>query len=246
MINILSLNLYYFTKIDKMKKCFLGLLLTTTIALSSKAQVYVQGGLNLANISKTNDGQTEKNNILPSFNVGVLGRLPLADMFSLESGLLLTGRGSKAETYFNGGNDYIKTKFNPLYLEVPLNAVVKIPLQAGSNIFFNAGPYAAIGIGGKSRQEAKFGPLMSSSTKNIAFSNDDPFTSEEEDAGYNKLKRFDYGLNFGGGFQLKHLILKVNYGLGLAKINSTESNNNSNDKNKYRTLSFSVGIPLGK
>ena len=32
----------------------------------------------------------------------------------------------------------------------------------------------------------------------------------------------------------------------IAKINSTESNNNANDKNKYRTLSFSVGIPLGK
>ena len=60
------------------------------------------------------------------------------------------------------------------------------------------------------------------------------------------LTRFDFGLNFGGGFQFKHLILKANYGLGLAKINSTQSNNNANDKNKYRTLSFSVGIPLGK
>jgi len=229
-----------------MKKVFLGLVLTATVALSTKAQVYVQGGLNLANISKTNDGQTEKNNILPSFNVGVLGRLPLADVLSLESGLLLTGRGSKAETYFNNGNDYIKSRFHPLYLEVPLNAVVKIPLQTGSNVFFHAGPYAAMGIGGKSKQESKFGPLYSSSTKNIEFSNDDPFTSEEEDAGYNKLKRFDYGLNFGGGFQFQHVILKVNYGLGLAKINSTESDNNSNDKNKYRTLSFSVGIPLGK
>ena len=229
-----------------MKKLFLGLVLTTVVALSTKAQVYVQGGLNLANITKTKDGQTEKNNILPSFNVGVLGRLPISSMFSLESGLLLTGRGSKAETYFNGGNDYVKTKFNPLYIEMPLNAVVKIPLEKESNVFFNAGPYVAMGIGGKSRQESKFGPLMSSSTRNIKFSNDDPFTSEEEDAGYDRLKRFDVGLNFGGGVQFGHVILKANYGLGLTKINSTESNNNADDKNKYRTLSFSVGIPLGK
>lgn len=229
-----------------MKKLFLGLLLTTTVVLSTKAQVYVQGGLNLANITKTNDGQTEKNNILPSFNVGILGRLKLDPMFDLESGVLLTGHGSKAETYFNGGNDYVKTKFNPLYIQVPLNAVVKIPLEKESSIFFNAGPYAAIGIGGKSSSESKFGPLMSSSSKTIVFSNDDPFTSEEEDAGYNKLKRFDFGLNFGGGFQFQHFIIKANYGLGLAKINSTESNNTANDKNKYRTLSFSVGIPLGK
>lgn len=230
-----------------MKKVFLGLVLTTTIAISTKAQVYVQGGLNLANITKTNDGQTEKNNILPSFNVGILGRLPVADMFSIESGLLLTGRGSKAETYFNGGNDYVKSRFNPLYLEVPLNAVVKIPFGAKeTNVFFNAGPYVAMGIGGKSRRDSKFGPLVSSSTSNIQFSNDDPFTSQQEDARYDRLKRFDFGLNFGGGLQFQHVIFKVNYGLGLAKINSTQSDNTANDKNKYRTLSFSVGIPLSK
>lgn len=229
-----------------MKKVFLGLVLTTAISLSTKAQVYLQGGLNLANITKTNDGQTEKNNILPSFNVGILGRLPIADMFSIESGLLLTGRGSKAETYFNGGNDFVKSKFNPFYVEIPLNAVVKIPLEKKSNVFFNAGPYVAIGIGGKSRRDTKFGPLVSSSTSNIEFSNDDPFTSQQEDARYDRLKRFDFGLNFGGGFQFQRVLLKVNYGLGLAKINSTQSDNTVNDKNKYRTLSFSVGIPLSK
>ncbi len=228
-----------------MKKLFLGLVLTTTVAVSTQAQVYVQGGLNLANITNTNDGQTEKNNILPSFNVGILGRLDLAPMFALESGALLTGHGSKAETYFTNGN-YTKSKFNPLYVEVPLNAVVKIPLAKESSLFFNAGPYAAIGIAGKSKRESKIGPLFSTSESTIQFSNDNPFTSEEEDAGYNKLKRFDFGLNFGVGFQFNHVILKANYGMGLAKINSTESNNTANDKNKYRTLSFSVGIPLGK
>jgi hypothetical protein len=232
-----------------MKKVILSLTLITAITLSTRAQVYIQGGLNLANITKTNDGQTEKNNILPSFNAGILGRLDLAPMFALESGALLTGHGAKAETYFTNGN-YTKSKFNPLYIQVPLNAVVKIPLgstkDSKSNVFFNAGPYAAIGIGGKSKTESKVGPLMSSSEKTIQFSNDDPFTSQEEDAGYNKLKRFDFGLNFGGGFQFDHFIIKANYGLGLAKINSTESNNTANDKNKYRTFSVSVGIPLGK
>ncbi len=228
-----------------MKKVLFGLVLTAAV-LSTNAQVYVQGGLNLANITKTNDGQVEQNNVLPTFNVGILGRLELTKMFSLESGLLFTGHGSKAETYFNGGNDYVKSRFNPLYLELPLNAVVKIPLENESNIFFNAGPYVAMGIAGKSVSESKFGPLYSSSSESIDFSNDDPFTSEEEDAGYNKLKRFDAGLNFGGGFEFKYLILKVNYGLGLTKINSTESNNSANDKNKYRTLSFSVGFPLGR
>ncbi len=229
-----------------MKKLLLGLALTTGIALSGHAQVYIQGGLNLSNITKTNDGQTEKNNILPSFNAGILGRLGLSENLDLESGILFTGHGSKAETYFNGGADYVKSKFNPIYVQVPLNAVVKIPLPQGSNVFFHAGPYAAMGIGGKSKTESKIGPLLSTSESSIKFSNDDPFTSQQEDAAYNKLKRFDFGLNIGGGFGFKHVILKVNYGMGFTKINSTESNNTANEKNKYRTLSFSVGIPLGK
>lgn len=228
-----------------MKKVVLGLILTTAVALSTKAQIYLQGGLNLANISKTTDGQTEDNNMLPSFNAGILGRFDLSPMFDLESGVLLSGHGSKAETYFTNGN-YVKTKFNPLYLQVPLNAVVKIPMAKESAVFFHAGPYVAMGVGGKSKREIKSFLGTSNEESSIRFSNDDPFTSQQEDAGYNKLKRFDFGLNFGGGFQFQHVILKANYGLGLAKINSTESNNTENDKNKYRTLSFSVGIPLGK
>lgn len=229
-----------------MKTLSLSLFLTLSISLYTSAQVYLQGGVNLANITKTNDGQTEKNNILASFNTGILGRFDLSKELDLESGLLFTGHGSQAETYFNGGNDYVKSRFNPFYLQVPLNAVIKIPIEKQSGFFFHAGPYIAMGIGGRSRSESKIGPFMSSSSRSIKFSNDDPFTSEQDDAAYDKLKRFDYGLNFGGGFEFEHLILKVNYGLGLAKINSTESNNSQNDKNKYRTLSFSIGIPLGK
>ena len=32
--------------------------------------------------------------------------------------------------------------------------------------------------------------------------------------------------------------------LALTKINSTQSNNSADDKNKYRTVSISLGIPL--
>ena len=199
-----------------------------------------------ANITKTNNGQTEKNNILPSFNAGILARFGLSETVDLESGLLLTGRGSKAETYFNSGADYVKSKFNPLYVEVPLNLIVKVPLDKTSGIFFNAGPYIAIGVGGKSKTASKLGPLYSSSSSSIKFSNDDPFTSQQDDAAYNKLKRFDFGANLGAGIDFGKLLLKANYGFGLAKINSVQGNNVSNDKNKFRTLSFSVGIPIGK
>ena len=218
-----------------------------TAITSAQAQLfYAQGGLNLANITKTSDGQTEKNAVLPTFNAGIMGRFGLSETVDLETGLLLTGKGSKAETYYNGGTDYVKSKFNPLYIELPLNLIVGIPLGKTNKIFFNAGPYTAIGIAGKSKFESKIGPLSSVSETDIKFSNDDPFTSRQDDASYDKLKRFDFGVNFGGGFTFNKLILKVNYGLGLTKINSTDSNNGADDKNKYRTMSFSVGIPLSR
>jgi Outer membrane protein beta-barrel domain len=232
------------SKTTKMKKLLMGIAVLGICSYSKAQMIYVQGGVNLSNITKTNDGQTEDNNTLTSFNAGVLGRFGLSKVVDLESGLLLTGRGAKAETYFNGGNDYVKAKFNPLYLELPLNLIVNVPLEANTGIFFNAGPYIAVGVGGKSKTDSKFGPLTSSSSNDIKFSNDDPFTSQQDDAEYDKLKRFDYGINVGAGFQLKRFILKANYGFGLAKINSTQSDNSANDKNKYRTLSFSVGIPL--
>lgn len=225
------------------------LLIITMLAgifTKTKAQVYVQGGVNLANITQTKSGQTQDNNLLTTFNVGILSRFNLSQPIDLESGLLFEGRGSKANSYFGSTNDdnYVKTKFNPLYLEVPLNVVVRIPLQKKMNIFFNAGPYAAMGIAGKSTTDSKIAGATTSSSSNIKFSNDDPFTSQQDDAAYDKIKRFDFGLNFGGGLDLGKVLLKVNYGFGLTKINSTQSNNSADDKNKYRTLSISVGIPL--
>jgi len=102
-----------------------------------------------------------------------------------------------------------------------------------------------MGIAGKSKLTIKAGGIESTSSEDIKFNNDDPTTSEQEDAAYNKIRRFDYGLNIGTGIDLSKLIIKANYGFGFAKINSATTNNN-NDKNKYRTFSISVGIPIGK
>ncbi|MDQ6763371.1 MAG: PorT family protein [Bacteroidota bacterium] len=227
-------------------KTLLTLAIVLTMFAKAHSQVYLQGGVNLANITKTASGNTEKNNLLTTFNAGILGRFGLSKVIDLESGLLLQGHGSKAETYLtsNTNDNYVKTKFNPLYLEVPLNLVFRVPLEKNSNLFFHGGPYAAMGIAGKSKTDSKFLGSTSSGSNNIKFSNDDPFTSEQDDAAYDKIKRFDFGLNIGGGLDLGKILLKANYGFGLAKINSTQSNNSADDKNKYRTVSISIGFPL--
>ena len=232
-----------------MKKILIATAFAIAVLTNAKAQVYIQGGVNLANISTTTSGQTEDNNSLTSFNAGILSRFGLSKVVDLESGLLFTGKGSKAQTYFTNGSttdNYVITKFNPYYIEVPLNLVVRVPVKGIHGLFFHAGPYAAVGVAGKSTTDQKILGLSSHSENDIKFANDNPFTSRQEDASYYKLKRFDFGLNGGGGLDIGKLLFKVNYGYGLTKINSTESNNASDDKNKYRTLSFSLGLPIGK
>lgn len=231
-----------------MKKLLILIVATFFITHVQAQKIYVQGGVNLANISKDADGQMEKNNMLTTFNAGLMGRVDIASPLQLETGLLLSGQGAKAETYWNNGNDYVKAKFNPLYIQLPVNLVINFPMAANKNngFFINAGPYIAMGVGGKSKIDGKIAGIVFSSENDIKFNDDDPTTNQQEGASYDRLKRFDYGVNLGGGFNLNKIIIKANYGLGLAKINSTQTNNNDDDKNKFRTLSLSLGIPLGK
>ncbi len=227
-----------------MKK-LLGLLFFAGISCSVKSQnIYIQGGVNLANITSNEHGHVEKNKMLTSLNAGIMAGFGFSKLVDLETGLLFTGRGSKAETSFGNG-DYVKAKFNPYYIELPLNLVVNFPLNSSSKLFVHAGPYAAAGVGGKSSLEIKTGPIVTTTENEIQYAGEEPFSSDEDDASYYKLKRMDFGVNMGGGLKLNRVIVKVNYGLGLTKINSTENDNNANDKNKYRTLSLSVGVPLG-
>lgn len=231
-------------------KKMIALTMFIAAGMCAKAQFYVQGGLNLANITSTKAGETQDNNWLPTFNAGFMGRFGISDIFDIESGLLLTGKGSKAETYFTSAMDdnYVKSKFNPLYIELPVNAVVKFPLAAKgkANIFVNAGPYVAVGVAGKSKLDMKIAGIQTNTTRDVKFNNDDPFTSEQENAAYDKLKRFDYGFNIGAGVDLVKVLIKANLGIGLAKINSTQGNNSEDQKNKYRTVSISLGIPIGR
>lgn len=223
-----------------MKK-LVAIALCAGVFTTARSQVYLQGGVNLANVSTTASGQTQDNKTLTSFNAGILGRVNIAAPLAFETGLLVDGRGSKS-TNTTSGDNYYTAKFNPLYLEVPANLVLRLPLQSSSNIFINAGPYIAMGIAGKSKVDGRVAGVEFHSSTDIQFTSTDPTA---DDQAYSKLKRFDFGLNFGAGIDVGKLLVKVNYGLGMAKINSTQTNNSTDDKNKYRTLSLSLGIPLG-
>ncbi|HTL08164.1 MAG TPA: porin family protein [Chitinophagaceae bacterium] len=206
--------------------------------------VFIKGGYNLANVSVTPDGSIDKAAALSSFNIGIMGDVPLGRFLALQPGILYTGKGTKAQSGQPTDASYYKATSNPYYIEVPLNLVIKLPLASrNSSLFFGAGPYAAIGVAGKNKTEGKLYGVAFNSSEHISFSNDDPTTfNEQEGAGFGIMRRFDFGLNGTAGLQLNTVMLSVNYGYGLTKINSTEANNN--DSNKHRVLSFNIGFRL--
>lgn len=235
-----------------MKKNILLLTAASVLGLTAMAQVkpstnkgglMIKGGVNSANITINENGNVDDAKALTSFHVGAVLDLPLSTGLSLQPGLYYTGKGSKTQSGQETSSSYYKATSNPMYVELPVNVVGKIPLGGASNFYFGAGPYAAMGVAGKNKTEGKVFGLAFKSENDIVYSNDDPTTSQEEGRGYGKLKKFDYGFNVLTGIDFGKLSLGANYGYGLAKLNSG-STNNANDKNKNRVLSVSVGIKL--
>ena len=231
----------------KIKPILLGAIASlAAITLHAQSTGQLRGGINLANVSVNNNGRVDDANTLSSFQVGFIGDVPLAgNVISLQPGILFTGKGSKIQRGNPSDNGYFKQSSNPYYIEVPVNLVFKAPIGTGTRFFAGAGPYIAIGIAGKNKTEGRtiLGTTFNSE-RDIQFSDDDPTTfSEEEGTGFGVLKRFDYGLNGTAGIEGKSVVLGVNYGLGLAKLQSG-SNSSQDNNNKHRVLSFTLGFKL--
>jgi hypothetical protein len=233
-------------KINFMKRklsYFLMLVLVSGSMYAQESSVVLKGGLNLANVSINSNGDIDDARSLVSFHVGLQGDIPITPFLAIQPGVLFTGKGTKTQTGNTTDATYHRATSNPLYVEVPLNVVFKAPVGGGSKFFAGAGPYVAMGVGGKIKEDGRFLGVGYTRNESIQFSNDDPTTSEEEGAGFGILRRFDYGLNGTVGFEGEHAVFSLNYGLGLAKL-ASGTNSNADDKNKHRVLSFTVGFRL--
>ncbi|MDB5205947.1 MAG: PorT family protein [Flavisolibacter sp.] len=220
-----------------------AVLLSASLFSNAQSGAYIKAGVNLANVSINEDGGVNESNQLTSFQVGVIGNFKLGtSLLTLQPGLLYTGKGAKVQSGTAGQANYFKQTFNPRYLEVPVNLVAKLPLSKTSGFFIGAGPYLGIGIGGDVKTEGSVLGQAFNREADIKFSDDDPTTfNQEEGTGFGVIRRFDYGLNGTVGVEGKSFVLGVNYGLGLAKLQSG-SNSGADNDNKHRVLSFTLGF----
>nr|WP_315420607.1 porin family protein [uncultured Pedobacter sp.] len=225
-----------------MKKLMLSLLAVAGLGLAVSAQtnndikIGVKAGVTFPTfgVSGTdNAGYQQK--MSTSFYIGGTVDIPVSDIFSVQPGLSLIGKGGKTDySYYNAepGNTFTATansKISTMYIELPVNAVFNFDIGNGK-FFVGAGPYYAMAISGKNKSTA----TLSGGGINVN-------ESDEEDIKFGEdgtMKRGDFGVNFLAGYQLSNgFNIHAGYGLGLSNIDYADTN-----KSKVTNRVLSVGV----
>jgi hypothetical protein len=208
---------------------------------TNKGGLYIKGGLNLANVTTTSDGAVNSAKTRGSFNVGLLGDIPLASVLSLQVGAEFTGKGSRAQ--YNSSLYTGTYTFRPYYIEVPVDLVVKLPVGPQMAILVGAGGYGAVGVAGNYQTDVVSGAGSSTSSQSIKWTNsNDVTTGNENGSGAGVLRRYDFGLNFLAGLEVGPVQMTAGYDMGLTKLSSTADNNDDNDKNRVWSLNLAFRL----
>jgi hypothetical protein len=176
---------------------------------SSNASVATETPISPANI------QTDISNI-SSFTIGGFTEYHVGKLFYLQGGINYIVKGYKQDI---NGIDNLGTFFSSQntikgnYIEIPIYGLFRFNAGKG-NFFIGAGPYAAIGVGGKIKGEffvestnsSNGLELVSEEKEKTSFGNDDEDDFKNLDfganaqLGYEFKKGFNLGLNLGSGF----------------------------------------------
>ena len=242
-----------------MKNLFTAFFLTAGLAGAAATAQAQSGitigprlGVNMATVSASGaDAATTNPENLFGAQVGFTADFGFGSNFSFQPSLLFSQKGFKTtesgtET-FNGvtvsytGNS--KARIN--YLELPLNVVFTTGGTQGFQIF--AGPYLALGVGGKATYEYTVkdsqGLLNTSDSGSfpVKFANQESTSSNGNGNGdYFTVRQFDAGLNAGLGYRQGPFQVQLGYGLGLSNLvprNSDGSDSGSTARNRVLQLS---------
>lgn len=159
------------------------------------------------------NGDKETSDLLTGFRGGVTVDLPLADEFYIQPSLLYSGKGGKEEV----GGLTLKERIH--YLELPINFMFKPEVGAG-NLYLGAGPYLAMGLGGK----------MEGVVGNTVVESDIDWDDSR--------KRFDAGANLQFGYEMP---MGLNFGL-YADLGLVNIRQNGDSDNSRRNTSFGVTV----
>lgn len=189
-----------------MKKLVLTMLFGL-IALAGYSQVRwdVQLGMNFSNMTKADDAK-----MLPGFKVGLGMDYAFTDVWSLKSGLMFESKGYKVD----------EEKARPIYMQIPVMAAWKANITDDIKFVVNAGPYFAVGLGGKYKEGNSDIKLFSSDGMN--------------------MKRFDLGIQWGIGIELSERYI-VNFTGENGFISPFDFPSGYNG-DKPKNMTFTIGV----
>lgn len=204
-----------------------ALLLSVTAASAQTAfRLGLRGGLNRAlttvapesNFSSVTftEASAGKSSIF-AWQAGVVAEARFGK-FALQPGLLFSQKGERFTTTFTSegygftsSQQDVTSRYN--WLELPLNLVYTSHGDHGIQVF--AGPYLALGVGGRRRGTSYFSALNVKTApqdinKTIAYGSGTP------------NQRLDAGFNVGVGYRQGPVQVQLGYGLGLRNLHSTD------------------------
>ncbi|SHM34464.1 Outer membrane protein beta-barrel domain-containing protein [Chitinophaga jiangningensis] len=210
--------LYSKQKPKKMKKLLLSIVALLIASISfGQAKWGILAGPNFSSVTYENLGtfgftSKETSKILTSFRGGITVDIPIAEDFSIGTGLLYAGKGGKFK------NSDVKVSLS--YLQLPVMFQFT-PEVGNGNLVLGVGPYFAVGLGGN--------------YKNTIAGDVGAF---DDEAGLAKLKRFDCGGTLQIGYQMP---MGFYFGLNgdLGFVNAADNTDNSR---KFKNASFGVSL----
>lgn len=213
-------------------------LLVVAIVLTMTTEIFAQnfgvkGGLNLSNMLVKDDNKTYSDNyrIKAGFNIGATAEFPLAEMLSLETGLLLSTRGFTVNKSIISYGGPLKStlRTNLQYLDIPLYVKGSSDL-VGAKSYGIFGPYLAFGLSGTTGYEDTYNNTTISNEKDIKWGSH---------KNRSDLKRLDFGLTIGAGVEINFFQIGLSFDLGLANISPYTD---GGAKINNRVLRLSVGV----
>lgn len=219
----------------------------------SDARIGVKAGVNLARFhaSGTNGSDAFNDSVKDNvgFNVTAFADFGVGNNFFIQPGVSLQNKGAKFEStdVANLNGNTITTvatnKTSLMAIEVPVNAVFRIPTGDAGAVQISAGPYIGFNISGKNKTEGSVttrnNTTNASSVVTSSGENDLSFGSST-DKNYSST---EFGANFGLAYRTTSgFLVGANYGLGFSNLIPKDSRANAGDaKLANRVLGFTVG-----
>lgn len=158
-----------------------------------------------------------------NYRLGPSAIIPVKGWFSVRPGLMWSHKGGILEGYY--GNEQIVSARMPIsldFLEIPVMCALRIPIKQKFALTLKAGPYAAIGLSGKTKVKTEGGSSITMPENLFSASCDyygNAQSSNKKNFELPKLNRWDIGMTWGVEFEfLRHYAVGGNLSWGLTRL----------------------------